>query len=117
MHPVLPARRPNAFRLLLEAETMRLGCVLRIAMEVDGLNAILSLVREGFGHAVLPAEVSRRVYLGRWMEVPVYDLAGLPPGHEVKGAAILESPTTTVLIRAGERSVVTPEGWLDIRLA
>jgi LysR family nitrogen assimilation transcriptional regulator len=53
--PLILPSRPNAFRLLLEAETMRLGCLLRIAMEVDGLNAILSLVREGFGHAVLPA--------------------------------------------------------------
>jgi LysR family transcriptional regulator, nitrogen assimilation regulatory protein len=26
-----------------------------IAMEVDGLNAILSLVQEGLGHAVLPS--------------------------------------------------------------
>ncbi len=60
---------------------------------------------------------SRRVYLERWMGVPVYDLAALPPGHEVKGAAIFESPTTTILIRAGERALVTPEGWLDIRLA
>jgi N-methylhydantoinase A len=59
---------------------------------------------------------TRRVYLGRWMEVPVHDLAGLPPGHEVKGAAILESPTTTVLLRAEERALVTSEGWLDIRL-
>jgi LysR family nitrogen assimilation transcriptional regulator len=53
--PLILPSRPNAFRLLLEAETTRLGCALRIAMEVDGLNAILSLVREGFGHAVLPA--------------------------------------------------------------
>jgi N-methylhydantoinase A len=60
---------------------------------------------------------SRRVYLGRWVELPVYDQAALPAGHEVKGAAIIESPTTTVLIRARERGLVTAEGWLDIRLA
>ncbi len=56
------------------------------------------------------------MYLERWMEVPVYDMDGLPPGQEVKGPAIFESATTTVLIRARERAVVTPEGWLDIRL-
>ena len=27
----------------------------QIALEVDGLNAILNLVEEGFGHGVLPA--------------------------------------------------------------
>ena len=53
--PLILPSRPNAFRLLLEKETTRLGRPLRIAMEVDGLIGILSLVREGFGHAVLPA--------------------------------------------------------------
>jgi N-methylhydantoinase A/oxoprolinase/acetone carboxylase beta subunit len=59
---------------------------------------------------------SRRVYLERWMEVPVHAMDGLPEGQEVKGPAIFESATTTVLIRASERAVVTAEGWLDIRL-
>jgi N-methylhydantoinase A len=58
----------------------------------------------------------RRVYLGRWVEVPVLDMAALSPRDEIKGAAIVESPTTTVLIRAGERATITPQGWLDIRL-
>jgi N-methylhydantoinase A len=58
----------------------------------------------------------RRVYLGRWIDVPVLDMAALSPGDEIKGAAIVESPTTTVLIRAGERATITPQGWLDIRL-
>jgi N-methylhydantoinase A len=59
---------------------------------------------------------TRRVYLERWMEIPVHDMDGLPPGQEVKGPAIFESATTTVLIRARERALVTTEGWLDIRL-
>jgi N-methylhydantoinase A len=59
---------------------------------------------------------SRRVYLGAWLDVPVYRLDTLRPGHEVKGPAILESATTTVLIRHGDRVLVTPHGWLDIRL-
>ena len=59
---------------------------------------------------------SRRVYLERWMEVPVHDMEGLVEGQEVKGPAIFESATTTVLIRAGERALVTAQGWLDIRI-
>jgi len=59
---------------------------------------------------------SRRVYLERWMEVPVHHMDGLPEGQEVKGPAIFESATTTVLIRAGERALVTAQGWLDIRI-
>ena len=66
------------------------------------------------GAPVTPAH--RRVYLGDWTEVPVYKLDGLPPGLQVKGPAIFESPTTTVLIRENERASVTSHGWLDIEL-
>jgi len=58
----------------------------------------------------------RRVYLGHWVDVPVHDLDLLGPDLEVKGPAIFESPTTTVVVRDGERVLVTPHGWLDIRL-
>ena len=58
----------------------------------------------------------RRAYLGRWMEVPVHDMDALPPGQEIKGPAIFESATTTVVIRADERALVTPHRWLDIMI-
>ena len=58
----------------------------------------------------------RRIYLGDWLEVPVYDLDALAPGQAIDGPAIVESATTTVLLRAGERATVTAAGWLDIRL-
>jgi len=32
----------------------------------------------------------------------------------VAGPAIVESATTTVLLRPGDRATVTPQGWLDI---
>jgi N-methylhydantoinase A len=66
--------------------------------------------------AVPAAPRSRRVYLERWMEVPVYEMDGVVEGQEVKGPAIFESATTTVLIREREHARVTAEGWLDIRL-
>src|SRR5262249_34573008 len=50
--------------------------------------------RAAAASAVMPG--ARRIYLDRWIEVPVYDLESLPVGHEVKGPAIFESPTTTV---------------------
>ena len=52
--PLILPSRPNAFRLLIDNEMAALGQRPSIAMEVDGLNAILSLVKEGMGHAVLP---------------------------------------------------------------
>lgn len=53
--PLILPSRPNAFRLLIEGEMITIGCKPQITLEVDGLNAILSLVREGMGHAVLPS--------------------------------------------------------------
>ena len=52
--PLIIPSRPNAFRLLIDTEMMRVGCKPQIAMEIDGLNSILDLVREGMGFAVLP---------------------------------------------------------------
>jgi LysR family nitrogen assimilation transcriptional regulator len=50
---VIP-RRPNAFRMLVETRLARLGAAPRIAFEVDGVAAILDLVAEGYGYAILP---------------------------------------------------------------
>ena len=52
--PLILPSRPNAFRLLVESQLRGLGLAPQIAMEVDGLNAILNLVQDGLGHAVLP---------------------------------------------------------------
>jgi len=67
------------------------------------------------GRALAPP-ARRRVWLGGWTEIPVHRLDALPAGHEVKGPALFESATTTVLVREDERAAVTPRGWLDIAL-
>jgi N-methylhydantoinase A len=58
----------------------------------------------------------RRVYHGHWLDVPVYPLDRLQPGHAVTGPAIFESATTTVLVRTDDLAQVTPHGWLEIQL-
>jgi LysR family nitrogen assimilation transcriptional regulator len=62
--PLIVPSRPNAFRLLLDAELARLGLKPTIALEIDGLNAILDLVKEGLGHAVLPRYTLRNLAAG-----------------------------------------------------
>jgi LysR family transcriptional regulator, nitrogen assimilation regulatory protein len=57
--PLIVPSRPNAFRILIDSEMMRSGCKPDITLEIDGLNAILDLVKEGLGHAVLPAYTVR----------------------------------------------------------
>jgi len=59
---------------------------------------------------------TRRVYLGDWTTVPVHHLDTLTPGAQIKGPALFESATTTVLVRESERVTVTPHGWLDIAI-
>lgn len=49
---VIPSR-PNAVRMQLESEMGNIGCRLKIALEIDGVPAILDLVADGAGSAVL----------------------------------------------------------------
>ena len=51
--PLLIPSRPNALRMQLEAALMRLGLTPTIALEIDGVSAILDLVADGAGAAVL----------------------------------------------------------------
>ncbi|MDP2367643.1 LysR substrate-binding domain-containing protein [Rhodoferax sp.] len=53
--PLILPSRPNAFRLLIEGEMMTIGKRPNVVLEVDSLNSILSLVKEGMGHAILPS--------------------------------------------------------------
>lgn len=54
--PLVIPSRPNAVRLRIERELARLGLKPTIALEIDGVSAILALVADGFGHAVLPRD-------------------------------------------------------------
>ena len=63
------------------------------------------------------ADAVRRVYLGGWRELPVYELDALAPAQRIDGPAVVESATTTVLLRAGDTARTTPQGWLDVAVA
>ncbi len=56
----------------------------------------------------------RQIYLQGWRRVPAFEFSALMPGQIINGAAIVESPTTTVLLRDGDVATVTSQGWLDI---
>ncbi|BAO81210.1 transcriptional regulator [Serpentinimonas raichei] len=51
--PLLIPTRPNALRMHVEVELAKLGLRPRIALEIDGVSAILDLVADGLGCAVL----------------------------------------------------------------
>jgi N-methylhydantoinase A len=56
----------------------------------------------------------RRVHLGGWIQVPVFPFATLAAGQTIAGPAIIESETTTVLLRDGDTSRYDSRGWLDV---
>lgn len=51
--PLVIPSRPNAIRMLVESEMANLGCRPTIALEIDGVSAILDLVADGAGCAIL----------------------------------------------------------------
>ena len=69
--------------------------------------------------AVLPDGASspvsdRSIFLGEWCVVPVYAFDELRAEEVLDGPAIVESDTTTVLLRENDHAEVTRERWLDI---
>ena len=51
--PLVIPSRPNAIRMQVESEMAAIGCRPRVALEIDGVSAILDLVADGAGCAVL----------------------------------------------------------------
>lgn len=51
--PLVIPSRPNAIRMLVETELANLGCRPQVALEIDGVAAILDLVEDGAGSAIL----------------------------------------------------------------
>jgi LysR family nitrogen assimilation transcriptional regulator len=51
--PLVIPSRPNAIRMLVENEMALMGCRPQVALEIDGVAAILDLVEDGAGSAIL----------------------------------------------------------------
>jgi LysR family nitrogen assimilation transcriptional regulator len=58
--PLVIPSRPNAIRMHVESEMANIGCHPSIALEIDGVSAILDLVADGAGHAILPRNAVMR---------------------------------------------------------
>lgn len=51
--PLVIPSRPNAIRMHVEAEMANIGCRPQVVLEIDGVSAILDLVADGAGAALL----------------------------------------------------------------
>lgn len=54
MLPLVIPSRPNAIRMVVETQMADIGCKPNISLEISGISAILDLVADGAGFAVLP---------------------------------------------------------------
>ncbi len=61
-------------------------------------------------------KAQRLIYLGGWTQVPVFDFLALAAEQSVAGPAIIESDTTTVLLRPGDTARFDARGWLDVTI-
>ena len=52
--PLITPSRPNAIRMLIETSMSAIGCRPNVVLEIDGVEAILDLVSDGAGYAILP---------------------------------------------------------------
>ena len=86
------------------------------AVSVSGLLPAASAGVRSIASVSAPPKTQRRIHLGRWISVPVYDFAALGINQEIVGPAIVESDTTTVLLHQNETARFDPRGWLDITL-
>jgi LysR family nitrogen assimilation transcriptional regulator len=71
-HPLIIPSRPNAIRMRVETQLASLGLKPEVALEIDGVPAILDLVLEGYGYAVLPMNAIRGQPPGRFMARPFH---------------------------------------------
>jgi LysR family transcriptional regulator, nitrogen assimilation regulatory protein len=62
--PLVIPTRPNAIRNLVETRLGDLGLRPSIALEIDGVSAILELVADGAGYAVLPQSAVGNFHAG-----------------------------------------------------
>lgn len=58
--PLVIPSRPNAIRTHVESEMANIACRPTIALEIDGVSAILDLVADGAGFAILPRNAVMR---------------------------------------------------------
>ncbi len=87
-----------------------------VNLRIAAIGALPALPAEPTRAAALPAapHAERRIRLGSDRTVPVYAFDALAADQVVEGPALVESTTTTVLLRPGDRARTSAIGWIDI---
>jgi LysR family nitrogen assimilation transcriptional regulator len=95
--PLVIPTRPNAIRMHVESEMAALACRPKIALEIDGVSAILDLVADGAGYAILSRNaVMRSVRPSAFSVRPLCD----PPLNVALTTAVSSVRPTTLTQQA-----------------
>ncbi len=108
--PLVIPSRPNALRMHVESEMADIGCRPNIALEIDGVSAILDLVADGAGVAILPRNaVMRSVRPSAYAVRPVCE-----PGLRIGLATAISAMRPSTLTQQATLELLhqTGQEWL-----
>ena len=105
--PLVIPSRPNAIRMHIESEMANIGCRPCIALEIDGVSAILDLVADGAGCAVLSrnavaSSVRPSAFTVRTIHQPVMRSKVSLATSSLRPATLTQQATLTLLREAVE---------------
>jgi LysR family nitrogen assimilation transcriptional regulator len=114
-HPLIIPSRPNAIRMLVETQLAAIGQKPQVAMEIDAVAAILELVAEGHGCAVLSpralegAAVARRL-VARPIVQPRLAITLAIATSAQRPSTPLQQAAVALIEHAARRAVAPPRG-------
>jgi N-methylhydantoinase A len=88
--------------------------VVNARLSVIGRLPPVEAAVSGGSRAAVAPKVERPIHIDGWVTVPVFDFSALGADQTIAGPAIIESDTTTVLLRPQDTARCDPRGWLDM---
>ena len=105
--PLVIPSRPNAIRMYVESELAGIGCTPRVALEIDGVSAMLDLVADGAGFAILsrnavirsinPSAYTLREIVSPPLRIPVFTAVSA-----LRRATLTQQATLELIRKTGE---------------
>ncbi len=111
--PLVIPSRPNAIRMHVEAEMAAIGCRPDIALEIDGVSAILDLVADGAGCAILSRNAVMRsvrpsAYVARSIVDPELRIALSTAVSSLRPSTLTQQATLELLEQVAQECLGNP---------
>jgi LysR family nitrogen assimilation transcriptional regulator len=111
-HPLIIPSRPNAIRTLVETRLAAIGARPQVAMEIDAVGAILELVAEGYGAAVLSpraldgADVAKKLVTRPIVQPRIKSTIAIATSAQRPSTPLLQA--TVALVEDAARRAIAP---------